>query len=77
MSAIMISSGTSSPRVVDRLDPAAELGAVGHRRAEHVAGRDVRDAVLGGDELALGSLAGSLRAKQEDVERHRYFRKPS
>jgi hypothetical protein len=35
----------------------------------------VREAVLGGDQLALGSFAGALRPKQQNVEH--YFRKPS
>src|SRR5919197_2688138 len=51
----------------DRRDLPAELRASVPRRAEHVAGRDVRDAVLRGDTLRLRSLAGALAAKDEQV----------
>ena len=76
MSAIVSSSGTSSPE--------ARIGAtwrpssvrVGDRGAEHVARGDVGDAVGRGDPLRLRALPGALRAEDEDVDR-RYLRKPS
>ncbi len=61
------------PAREDRLHPAPELGAGGDRRAKHVARRDVRDPVGGGDPLCLRPLAGPLRAQHEQVHR----RKPS
>src|SRR4051795_3419947 len=64
------------PGAQERLGPATELRALRDRRAQHVARRDVRDAVLGGDQLSLSALPGPLWAKQKDVQSH-YFRKPS
>ena len=57
----------------DRLHPAAELRPGRDRGAEHVAGRDVWDAVLGREPLRLRPLAGALRAQHQEVHR----RKPS
>ena len=71
------SSGTSSPLSSSGSAFRPSSVPVGDRRAQDVAGRDVRDAVLGGDQLRLGSLARSLGAKQEDVHAARYLRKPS
>src|SRR5207342_2115794 len=42
---------------------------LGDRGAEHVAGRDVWDAELGGDALRLRALACALRAEHEEVQR--------
>ena len=61
--------GDELPRCEDRLDAAAELGPVGDRRAEHVAGRDVRNVPLGRDSLGLGALAGALRPQHQQVHR--------
>ena len=76
ISAIVSSSGTSSPEARIGADLAAELRPVGDRGAEHVARRDVGDAVGSGDPLRLRALPGSLRAEDEDVD-GRYLRKPS
>ena len=43
-------------------------------RAEHVARRDVRQAVVGRDPLRLRALAGALRPEQQEIH---YFKKPS
>ena len=67
--------GNESAGVVDRPHAPSHLGAGGHRSPEDVSRRDVRDAVLRGDELALGSFAGALGPKQQNVEH--YLRKPS
>ena len=52
----------------DRVDLAPERRRV-VERAEHVAGRDVRDLVLGRDALRLRSLPRPLRAEHEHVHR--------
>ena len=68
--------GHELARVVDRLHLPAELRARRTIAARSMSpGRHVRDAVLRGDQPPLGSLAGSLRAEQQDVGH--YFRKPS
>ena len=51
----------------DRLHPASQLRPVRDRGAEHVAGGDVRDAVVGRDPLRLRALAGALRAREREV----------
>ena len=56
-----------------RLDPPAERRAARDRSALEIAGRDVRDLVLGRDLLCLRPLARSLRSQDEDV----YLRNPS
>jgi len=56
-----------------RLDPPAERRAALDRSAIEIAGRDVRDLVLGRDLLCLRPLARSLRSQDEDV----YLRNPS
>ena len=81
----MISSGTSSPRSMTALALQPELGALVHRGAQHVAGGDVRDDVVARQADALGALARTLTAEQDQTgagdhrpdpgERH--FRKPS
>ena len=58
----------------DRRRPRGRAASASVERAEHVAGRDVRDPVLGRDPLRLGALARPLRAEHQDVH---YFRKPS
>ena len=50
-----------------RLRERAELGPVGDGFAQDVSGRDVRDVVGSGDALRLRSLAGPLRAEDEDA----------
>ena len=46
----------------------AELGLPATRGAQHVAGRDVRQAEVLGQERGLGALAGAGRAEQDEVE---------
>ena len=65
--------GDETPAIVDRLHPSAKLGPVFHGGSEHVAGGDVRDAVLRFDPLRLSSLPRPLGTEQEDV----YFKNPS
>ena len=67
ISAIVSSSGTSAPLARIGSTSQAELGPGGDRRAEHVAGRDVRDRVVGRDPLGLRALARTLRAQHEQV----------
>ena len=55
------------PRLEDRLDLQPERRAGGDRRAEHVAGRNVRDLVLRADPRRLRPLPGSLRAQDEQI----------
>ena len=57
----------------------AELGARAHRGTQHVAGRDVRDAVALGEQRALRALAGALLSEDDDeADAHeRYLRNPS
>ena len=76
ISAIVSSSGTSSPeaRIGSTWRPSSV--PVRDRGAEHVARRHVGHAVGSGDPLRLRALPGSLRAEDEDVDR-RYLRKPS
>ena len=51
---------------------AAELGPGRARGAQHVAGRDVREAEVRRQQRGLGALAGAGRAEQDEVEfRHR------
>jgi len=57
----------------DLVHLAAERGRL-VEGAEHVAGRDMRDRVLGRDALRLGSLPRPLRAEHQYVH---YLRKPS
>ena len=65
--------GHELPRCHDLADPHAELGSLGLRSTEHVAGRDVRNAVLRSDALCLRALPGPLGAEDEEIHR----RKPS
>ena len=65
--------GDELARGHDLADAAAELGAGLLLCPEHVARRDVRNAVLAGDALGLRALAGALGAEDEEV----HFRKPS
>jgi hypothetical protein len=68
--------GNEVAPVVDRLHAAAEVALGGHRLAQHVARRDVRDPVLVGDPLRLRPLASALDAEEKNVE-GLYLRKPS
>jgi hypothetical protein len=52
-----------------RLDSPAETRAARNRGAIEIAGRNVRDLVLGRDLLCLRPLARSLRSQDEDVQR--------
>ncbi len=65
--------------VVGLLDLAAELGPVRDRRADHVAGRDVRNAASSAISARPASPCPPRRAEDDDVEWHRpvYLRKPS
>jgi hypothetical protein len=49
------------------LCPAPELGALGHVRAEDVAGRDRRDIEVGAQALGLRALAGARRAEKHET----------
>jgi hypothetical protein len=51
-------------------DP-SERGAVLHRLAQDVAGRDLRQTVSRRESLCLGALARPRRAEHDDVQRHR------
>jgi len=53
--------------VQDRLHPLAELGAVGHRLAQHVAGGDHRHAQAPADVARLRALARVGRAEQDQA----------
>ena len=56
--------------VVDVLDAPAQVRAGLHLRAEDLAARDVRDPVFRRDALCLRALARTLRAEEQDVQRH-------
>ena len=47
-------------------DGAAELGVLGDLGAQHVTGREVTDAVVGREPLALRALAGTGRREEEE-----------
>ena len=59
--------GDELPRVHDALHLEAERRACGDLGAQDVARRDVREPVVRGDPLRLGSLAGPLGAEEQDV----------
>ncbi len=65
---MITSSGTSSPASMKLLGLRAELGFIGDLGAQHVAGRDVRQAEVVAQALGLGALAGSRRAEQDQVQ---------
>src|SRR5947207_2899581 len=56
--------------VVHVLDAQSELRPSVHLRAQDLAARDVRNAVFRRDALCLGALARTLRAEEQDVQRH-------
>ena len=62
-------SGTSSPRVhVASCATQPELGPGLARGAQDVAGRDVRQAEVLGQQRGLRALAGAGRAEQDQIE---------
>src|SRR6266702_3521481 len=61
--------GDELARVHDGLDLLAELGPARLVIAEHVAGRDVRDAVRLGEQLRLGTLPCAGRAEEDEDHR--------
>ncbi len=68
--------GQQGARVDVLLGLATEVGALGHGRAQHVAGGDVRRAVVLGQEGGLRPLAGTLAPEEHELDGH-YFRNPS
>ena len=62
---LMISSEHELPGLHHRLGLAADLGAPGDRRAQHVAGRQLRDAVGVAQPRRLRALAGAGRPQQD------------
>ena len=72
ISAMTISSDTSSPRVHDALDAPAERRAGRDRRAQHVAGGELDHAARLDQTLGLGALARRRRAEQDQVHRPPY-----
>ena len=62
-------------RADDVLHRAAQCRSLGHRFAQHVAGRNLRDPVLPADEPGLGSLPRARRADHHEIQGHRRFAK--
>ena len=63
--------------VHELLGELAEVGPAGHVRAEDVAGRDLRDAEVVGDELGLRPLARARRAHEYQPHGARLLRRGS
>src|SRR5205085_1845596 len=55
----------------DRLDLAAQFAARGDRRAQHVAGGDLDDAIALFEAFCLGPLPGARRTQQDQVHQRR------
>ena len=59
--------GHESAGVHDRLGFDAQRGAGLHGGAQHVAGGDLRDAIVLGQKGCLGAFAGARRSEQDET----------